>query len=98
MNIRIKELAEQAGYNLKDDGTLYAFDDFDLEKFSLSIVKECADRIRKEVEFGNAQLTNSGAYKLAFMNQAADIIEDHFKEPTVDMQLRNRSTYFGSNP
>lgn len=102
MNKRIKELAEQAnkkyfGFFDLDRNHQMAF----LEDFTKLIVKDCADTLRKEVEFGNAQLTNSGAYKLAFMNQAADIIEKHFEiEPTpnVDTQLRNRSTYFGNNP
>jgi hypothetical protein len=73
---------------------------FDFEKFAELIVKECADRIRKEIEFGNSELSTSNAYKLAFMTHAADLIEQHFgiEKPTVDSQLRNRSTYFGNNP
>lgn len=102
MNDQFRQLAEQAGISWQPQpvlGTWTAFD-FELEKFAELIVRECADRLRKEVEFGDDQLTNSGVYKLAFMNRAADICEEHFevKKPTVDTQLRNRSTYFGNNP
>ena len=96
MNQRIKELALQAG------GSHYPeVNSAQMEQFAQLLVQECADRIRKEIEFGDGELSASNAYKLAFMTHAADLIEQHFglgKTATADTQMRNRSTYWGNNP
>ena len=82
MNERIKQLAEQA----EEYASQFAYaqtighpgykEEFN-EKFAQLLVQECANRLRSEVEFGKAQMTTANAYKLAFMSQAADIIEKH---------------------
>ena len=78
MNERIRELAEQAN---EEHNNFYDLDHNNkmgfLEDFTKLIVQECANRLRSEVEFGKAQMTTANAYKLAFMSQAADIIEEH---------------------
>lgn len=40
MNERIQSLAEEAGYN-PEDGGVFKFDDFKLEKFAELIIQEC---------------------------------------------------------
>ena len=49
-------------------------------KFAELIVKECVDGLRLEGELGKIQTVSgpSGIYKLAFMNEAANIIKEHF--------------------
>jgi hypothetical protein len=87
MNERINNLRLDAGISqLEDDPRLVVIDregnvidpSIGLEKFAQLIVRECANRLRSEVEFGKAQMTTANAYKLAFMSQASDIIEKHF--------------------
>ena len=46
MNERIQSLAEEAGYN-PEDGGVFKFDDFKLEKFSELLIRECIEVIRK---------------------------------------------------
>lgn len=48
MNERIRELAEQAGY---DYGSYDSFGLFDVEKFAELIVRECAELCLKHAEY-----------------------------------------------
>ena len=82
MNERIRQLAEQAGFD--DRGSNHtAYMNFDHEKFAELIVKECIEYCGE-----NLSKTVGGALKIHF----------GVEESGIDHQLRNRSTYFGNNP
>ena len=85
MNERIKELEKQAtstlpvnheGYGSK--GYIEQVEYFDKEKFAELIVKECEQRLRKEGELAKIQAFTGSEYKFAYMNQAANIVKQHF--------------------
>jgi len=80
MNKRIRELAEQNFYYGDWEGDGIFTGQVDLEQFAKSIVKECVKRLRFEGELGKIQAIAgpSGTYKIAFMNQAANILKEHF--------------------
>jgi len=46
MNERIQSLAEETGYN-PNDGGVFKFDDFKLEKFSELLIRECIEVIHQ---------------------------------------------------
>ena len=79
MNPLIKELASKA---LKqpdtDNDGLTVFDNDELTKFAELIVKECEQRLRKEGELAKIQAFTGSEYKFAYMNQAANIVKQHF--------------------
>lgn len=69
MNTRIKELAEQAGFQyIKDEGIGWAGNhNASLPKLAELIVKECADLFK--VEFGEEKLTG---------NDVGYVVKKHF--------------------
>ena len=87
MNEQIKKLAEQAGFyfydmhnvNGEDLGETIEADSWTAaEKFAKLIVRECEQRLRKEGELAKIQASTGSEYKFAYMNQAANIVKQHF--------------------
>ena len=88
MNERIRELAEQAGWD-----NHHSKFDTRIEKFAELIVRECAD-ICMEMAAKCAGLPGDGA----LAKDCADWIKKDFGvELDVNETLRNRSTYFGND-
>ena len=80
MNERIKELKDQCWVEKHWDNNMWIEKHIDLELFAKLIVQECVKRLRFEGELGKIQAIagRSGTYKIAFMNQAANILKEHF--------------------
>ena len=74
----------QAKVQTRENGT-YDTRKFNLE-FARLIIDICIDLVEESVDHREPASTY------------ADKIRDHFGIETIDSTLRNRSTYFGSNP
>ena len=85
MNDRIRQLAEQAGFEITpwgnesvpcvhQEGPI----DVELEKFAELIVRELVQRLRFEGELATIQAFVGSIYKTAYMHEAANIVKQHF--------------------
>ena len=79
MNERIRELAEQAYKEvIKNTPSFLVTKESYEQKFAELIVRECEQRLRKEGELAKIQAFTGSEYKFAYMNQAANIVKQHF--------------------
>ena len=80
MNEKIKELFDQAKVECFNMGsktaTTVGYDE--LEKFAELIVEELVQRLRFEGELATIQAFVGSIYKTAYMNEAANIVKQHF--------------------
>jgi len=99
MNERIKELAIQVigDYSY---GDYWPFYEEELEKFAESIIQECINCKTPLIKYYiDTQSEQDQALLLASISDYVSEIQKHFGiDPTIDDQLRSRSTYFGNNP
>ena len=80
MNERIKELWEEATVSTWPRPGKFTAGEYDyhLAKFAELIVRECEQRLRKEGELAKIQAFTGSEYKFAYINQAANIVKQHF--------------------
>jgi len=94
MNERIKELFHQATFEEDRivNGIYYPYIPLQFagelcrlsvtseqyHKFAELIVKDCVQRLRQEGELATIQAFVGSTYKFAYMNEAANIIKQHF--------------------
>lgn len=80
MNELIRNIANKAGFQyVKDEGIGWAGNhNASLSKFAELIIEECEQRLRTEGALAKIQAFTGSEYKFAYMNQAADIVKQHF--------------------
>lgn len=76
MNNNLKELYHKAHDTSDVEGAFPQY--FSATKFAELIVRECEQRLRKEGELAKIQAFTGSEYKFAYMNQAANIVKQHF--------------------
>ena len=79
MNERIQELGVAAGLIVEEwDGFNRRQLNPAEQKFAELIVEECVQRLRQEGQLATIQAFAGSTYKFAYMNNAANIIKQHF--------------------